>query len=89
MVRDPLVSHRVFWLACCVFATVHAFLCGYQGYRNSPTRTEPAHLAAGVSHLAFQRFDLFRVNPPLVRSVAALPVTLASPKTDWTAYTFD
>jgi hypothetical protein len=87
--RDREESYPVFWQAYCVFATVHVLLCGYEAYRNSPTRNELAHLAAGVSHLAFQRFDLYRVNPPLVRSVAALPVVLASPKTDWTAYTFE
>ncbi len=87
-VRGQVKSRRVFWQVYCALATTHALLCGYEAYWNSPTRDELAHLAAGISHITFQRFDLFRVNPPLVRSVAALPVVFAFPKTDWTAYTF-
>jgi hypothetical protein len=87
--RDPAASHRLFWQAYCVFATVHVLLCGYQACWNSPTRNEIAHLVAGVSHLTFQRFDLYRVNPPLVRSAAAVPVVLASPETGWEAYRFE
>ncbi len=79
---------RVFWLMYCLLATMGGLLCGYQAYWNSPTRSEPAHLAAGLSHLAFQRFDLYRVNPPLVRSVAAVPVALAPHRADWSAYRF-
>jgi hypothetical protein len=40
-------------------------------------------LAAGVRHWQDGRFDLFRVNPPLVRMVAALPVLCLQPATDW------
>ncbi|NQT16287.1 MAG: glycosyltransferase family 39 protein, partial [Planctomycetes bacterium] len=47
------------------------------------------HLPAGVSHLELGRFDLYRVNPPLVRIVAALPVMLAGSHTDWGAYDAD
>ena len=70
-VRGQVKSRRVFWQVYCALATTHALLCGYEAYWNSPTRDELAHLAAGISHITFQRFDLFRVNPPLVRSVAA------------------
>jgi len=87
--RDPVKARRVLWQAYCVFATVYVLLVGYQAYRNSLTHNERAHLAAGVSHLTFQRFDLYRVNPPLVRSVAAIPVALAFLKTDWDAYRFE
>lgn len=40
----------------------------------SPVQTENLHLAGGVCHDLFFRYDLYRVNPPLVRSLAALPV---------------
>ncbi|MGH7137804.1 MAG: ArnT family glycosyltransferase, partial [Pirellulales bacterium] len=40
-----------------------------------------------LSHWELGRFDLARVNPPLVRMVAALPVTLAAHEVDWTQYT--
>lgn len=42
----------------------------------SPVQTESSHLASGISHALFFRFDLYRVNPPLVRCLAALPSIL-------------
>ncbi len=39
----------------------------------SATVDEPAHLAAGVSYYDLHNFGLYRVNPPLVRLVAAFP----------------
>ncbi|HVA49379.1 MAG TPA: glycosyltransferase family 39 protein [Pirellulales bacterium] len=43
-------------------------------------------MAAGLSHWHFGRFDLYRVNPPLVRLVATRPVALMRPRSDWSAY---
>lgn len=62
-----------------VLLSVHALLLGWSAYRHSPTMDEPAHLAAGISHWRYGRFDLYSVNPPLVRMVAALPVLAADP----------
>jgi hypothetical protein len=68
---------------------VVALLCGqaallaWSGYRHSPVVVEPAHLAAGLAHIERGRFDLYRVNPPLVRTVAAAPAKLAGAQTDW------
>ena len=53
---------------------------------HSPVMDEPAHLAAGISHWELGRFQLFKVNPPLVRMVAALPAIAAGAKTDWSGY---
>jgi hypothetical protein len=55
-------------------------------YRHSPVMAEVGHLSAGISHWRFGRFDLYRVNPPLVRMVAAVPVLAMDPCTDWTNY---
>ena len=66
--------------------TVQAGLLAYNAYMHSPTLNEPAHLAAGISHWQFGRFELYRVNPPLVRVVAALPVLAAGAKTDWSSF---
>lgn len=65
---------------------VHSGLLLYSAYAHSPTLNEPAHLAAGLSHWKFGRFDLYRVNPPLVRLVAALPVIAAGYEEDWSGY---
>ena len=52
----------------------HALLLGWGALRHSPPWDEVPHLVAGISHWELGRFDLYRVNPPLVRIVAALPV---------------
>jgi hypothetical protein len=62
---------------------VHAGLLGWIAARSSPTVDEVAHLPAGIAIWKYARFDLYRVNPPLVKSLAALPVVLAAPETDW------
>ncbi len=65
---------------------IHAGLLAWGAYRHSPTYDEVAYLPAGVSHWVFGRFDLASVSPPLVRLVAAAPVVLARPKTEWRYY---
>ena len=53
---------------------------------HSPTLNEPGHLVAGLAHWKFGRFELYRVNPPLVRMVAALPVMAVGYEEDWSGY---
>ncbi len=65
---------------------IQTSLLGYSATRHSPTHLEPAFLASGVSHWQFGRFELYRVNPPLVRMVAALPVLVVGCNTDWSRY---
>lgn len=74
-------------IAIALLLAIHALLLGWQAWRYSPTIDEPAHLAAGISHWKFGRFDLYRVNPPLVRLVAGLPMLVVEPQTDWSAFT--
>ena len=64
----------------------HTGLLAYAATRHSPTFNETAHLPAGLSHWQFGRFELYRVNPPLVRMVAAFPVLAADPQTDWSKF---
>lgn len=64
----------------------HTGLLAWGALVHSPTLNEPGHLVAGVSYWQFGRFDVYRVNPPLVRLVAALPVVLAEPATDWRSF---
>ncbi len=64
--------------------TAHTALVSYSAYRHGPAGDEPAHLASGISHWQLGTFDLYRVNPPLVRLVAALPVLALHPQVDWT-----
>lgn len=66
---------------------LHAALLGWGACRHSPTWNEPEHLVAGISHWRFGRFDLFRVNPPLVRMVSCAPLMLLGGfDCDWSRY---
>jgi len=66
-----------------------ATLLAWQAYRYSPTVDEPAHLVSGLSHWKYGHFDLYRVNPPLVRLIASLPVLVAGAENDWGSFTED
>ncbi len=78
-------AHRTHALLA-VLLIFHAVLLGYSACKHSPTVDEPAHLAAGVSHWKYNNFDLYSVNPPLVRMVAAIPVLFSDPKLNWSGY---
>jgi len=65
---------------------VHVSLLAYGARVHSPTYNEPAHLVAGLSYWSFGRFDVYSVNPPLVKLVAALPVLAVGCKTDWSSF---
>lgn len=62
---------------------VQSLMLAHIAYVHSPTYNEPAHLIAGISYWRFGRFDIYKVNPPLVKSIAALPVIASEAKTDW------
>ena len=66
--------------------TIHGMMLAWISLVTSPNIDELAHLPAGISHWEFGRFELYRVNPPLVRMVSAIPVVLSDPKTDWSAW---
>ncbi|MEX2317295.1 MAG: glycosyltransferase family 39 protein [Pirellulales bacterium] len=65
---------------------LHLVLLTWSAYVHSPTLNEPGHLASGLAHWKFGRFEMYRVNPPLVRMVAALPVMAAGHKVDWSGF---
>lgn len=73
------------WVGVAIL-TIHAALLAWAATRHSPNANEPAHLAVGISHWKFGRFELYRVNPPLIRMVAALPVLLTGAETDWSNF---
>lgn len=79
---------RTHSIAASILIAIQASLLAFSATRHTPTHLEPAFLAAGLSHWEFGRFELYRVNPPLVRMVAALPVLAVDHKTDW-SYFFD
>jgi hypothetical protein len=62
---------------------VHVVLLVLNAVWMSPTLDEPAHVVAGISHLRKGDFSLYRVNPPLIRVVAAIPAMLAGYEMDF------
>ncbi len=75
-------------IVACVLI-IHAAMLAWIAYRYAPMYDEMAHLPSGISHWMLGRFDLYRVNPPLPRMVAALPVLLADPQVDWAGISND
>jgi hypothetical protein len=55
----------------------------------SPSVDEVSHLPSGLSYWRFSRFDLYRVNPPLVDAVAAGPLLFCELEEDWSRYYID
>lgn len=86
--RTARLSHRrgcTRWIVATLLV-IHAGLLAFSSSRQAPTIDEPPHLLAGLSYWEFGRFDLFRVNPPLPRLVAALPVLATDYQTDWSGF---
>ncbi|MBX3435231.1 MAG: glycosyltransferase family 39 protein [Pirellulales bacterium] len=82
LLESPRVARR----AVAALLLVHSGLLAYSAYVHSPTLNEPGHLVAGLSHWKFGRFELYRVNPPLVRMIAALPVMAVGYEEDWSGF---
>jgi hypothetical protein len=80
---DTLIKRRITGACASVLLLAHAGLVAWGATRHSPNIDEVAHLPAGITYWYFGRFDFYRANPPLVRLLAALPVVLARPNTDW------
>lgn len=84
--RMELVIHRRADCCLLLLLTMQTGLLVWTAARNSPVADEIAHLPAGLSQWRFGRFDLYRVNPPLVRSVAAFPLLFVDHAEDWRHY---
>ncbi len=68
---------------------IHTALLAWGAWQHSASWDEVGHLAAGLSHWESGTFDLYRVNPPLVRMVATLPVVVLRPETEWHRFPSD
>ncbi len=86
--RPGQISAKKHAVTCVVviLLSVHALLLAWGARVHSPTLNEPGHLVAGISIWKYGRFDIYRVNPPLVRLVATVPVLLAGCKTEWRSF---
>lgn len=86
--HDRAVQLRAPVCAVCLIV-LHVAILVHLDFRNSPIATEPGHIAAGYSHWRLNRFDLLSVNPPLVRSVAAVALVVLGCEEDWRRYDDD
>jgi hypothetical protein len=72
------------YIFCVLFVLIfHVSLLVWSSTIHSPTNGEVPALASGIYHWHTGSFNLFRVNPPFVRMVAAIPVLFCNPKVDW------
>jgi len=73
------------WVAVCalMLITVHCGIMAVAASLHCPSLNEPGHLSAGVYIWEFGRFGVYRVNPPLVRVVAAAPIRFVGSKANW------
>lgn len=86
---SPTTGSRRRFSPTCILTSlilIHLGLTGFLTFWYSPTLDEAAHLPAGLSVWRFGTTDLYRVNPPLVRSLAALPVLIWPHEEDWRHY---
>ena len=81
-----IFGRKALFFAVTAILGLHGVLLVVGAWIHTPTCNEVAQLPAGLSHLCLGQFDLYRVNPPLVRLVAALPVVVANPNTNWQRY---
>ena len=80
-----LQSPAAIWWWIVVIIAANLLELGFRADR-FPNIDEVAHLPAGISHWKFERFDMYRVNPPLVRTVATIPNYLANTPYSWNLY---
>src|SRR5579871_636072 len=88
----PLVASRndiYLSTAVWIILAAHGLLLAHIAQINAPVFDEIAHLTAGLSHWHFANFDLYRVNPPLMRMIATVPLLAAGPKTNWMIFDDD
>ncbi len=77
------MRYKIKIVFCCIIGIFIILLFG-NIFLNSPVQSEDAHFISGISHWKFKTFDLYRVNPPFVRSVVTLPQYLVSDNIyDW------
>lgn len=86
--QKKLSGRGIHWIAFAILV-VHVFLVLRLSFCYSAVSQEQSHLAAGVNHLLYQKFDLYRVNPPLVRSLAAIPVVCCDHHVDQSRYSYN
>lgn len=75
---------RPLTLACAAgLLTLQVVLAGWAIVHTSPTCDEVNHLPAGVSYVEQLSFGVYHHNPPLLKTLAAIPVLLMGAQTNY------
>ncbi|HUO08159.1 MAG TPA: glycosyltransferase family 39 protein [Phycisphaerae bacterium] len=76
---NTVSSRGVYWhrIMVVLIIVLHCGIVLFEGAKDGPGWDEVGHFAAGLEHWYHGRFQLFSVNPPLVRLVVLAPVALA------------
>lgn len=73
-------------LAGILVSVIYSFLIFHSSAHHSPVFNEVGHLPSGLAHWKYQDYSLYRVNPPLPRLVAAIPVLFSDHEEDWSRF---
>lgn len=73
-------------LVVSILIAIHASLVAWIGWQTSPSLVETGHLIAGLYSWRTHHFDVFSVNPPLIRGIATAPVAVCRPQYNWSRY---
>jgi hypothetical protein len=65
--------------ACILLLIIHALLALHSVHQHSPTVDEGIHLLSGLLAWEKGRFDVYCVNPPLVKLLTSLPIVASTP----------
>ncbi|MCI0347877.1 MAG: glycosyltransferase family 39 protein [Acidobacteriales bacterium] len=76
---------RPAWL-CVVLLAIYALLVVQMARQQVVTVDEGGHIIAGVAQWQYGAFDIYGVNPPLIRLLTALPIIASNPKLDDTSF---
>jgi hypothetical protein len=75
-----MTKRRVRTALVMIMLAVHGSLLAWGATRHSFAWTEAGLLPSGLFHWKYGNFDTFRVNPPLLRMWATLPLLAMNPK---------
>ena len=85
--RDSTLKNCLVFKAIVTLLLTQALLLTHISYSTSPNRTEVGHIGAAVYLWHTGKFEIFHVNPPLVRFVAGVSIALlCNPECDFTGY---